>query len=562
MIANQYCRENSIVNNRKGFVKAAGKSVINGEGNEILLRGVGLGGWLLPEGYMWCFQGQVDRPRRLEKMIEDQIGKEKAKQFWKIYFERYISEADIRQIAEEGFNSIRIPINSRHLLAESESESESICFNEEHVRLIDQVINWCKKYSLYAILDLHGAPGGQTGTNIDDSEKDKPELFTKEYNRQLTIELWRMLAERYKDERIVAGYDLLNEPLPEWFGEYNNQVMPLYKEIVEAIRQVDQNHMIILEGVHWSTNWAIFDEKIDDNLMLQFHKYWNNPDNESIQAFLDMREEWDVPIFMGEGGENNKDWYAGAFRLFEDHNISWNFWTWKKMDTTNSPCSINKPSGWELLSDFLKEGSGPGKAETEKILWEYLDNIHFSKCVYHQEVVNSLFRRPPVRIPAVFYGYRGEKTSYGLTGRSAKGIDFRVGDGTRICFVDETRLNPNFQHGRGEAWKSEEWMCLHLSVGDWYAYEFTVVNSSDFVVALCLCVPKEDALISTQVDGFAIETTDVKQGGWETVHLKKQLCLEPGLHRLVLKAEKNSVYVKWLRVSPWIEIEEIITECF
>ena len=110
----------------KGFVTADGQKLINGEGCEILVRGVGLGGWLLPEGYMWCFPEHVDRPRRMEKMIEDLVGKEKAKKFWKNYFEGYITEADIQKIASEGFNSIRVPINSRQLFFENQDRKSVV----------------------------------------------------------------------------------------------------------------------------------------------------------------------------------------------------------------------------------------------------------------------------------------------------------------------------------------------------------------------------------------------------------------------------------------------------
>ncbi|MCL4516320.1 MAG: cellulase family glycosylhydrolase [Firmicutes bacterium] len=539
------------MNDVTGFLKAEGRKLTNGEGREILLRGVGFGSWLLPEGYMWCFPEQGDRPRRIEQMIEDLIGEGKSKRFWEIYYERYISEADIRQIAAEGFNSVRVPINARLLLLE---EGGLIRHNERHLQLIDRVIGWCRTNRLYVILDLHGAPGGQTGTNIDDSEHDQPELFTNEQNRRLTVDLWRMLAERYKDEWIVAGYDLLNEPLPEWFSAYNGEVMPLYREIVKAIREVDGRHMIILEGVHWATDWSIFNDRIDDNLMLQFHKYWNNPDTESIRVYLDKREEWDVPIFMGEGGENNKDWYTGAFRLFEDHDISWNFWTWKKMDTDNSPCSINKPAEWRQLVDYLEGGVRPGEETAERVLWEYLDNLSFERCVYRPEVVNSLFRRPPVRIPAVFYGYRGEGASFGITNRTDRQIGFRIHDGTDIRFIEGARTTPNFHHGRGEAWRTDERLCIQLAVEDWLAYEFTVEPFSEaslFTVDLCMCAPNERGRIAVSVDGTTNGFAEANGKSWETVRLKEKLRLDPGLHRIVLKAEENPVRVEWLEVMPY-----------
>jgi endoglucanase len=207
----------------EGFVRAAGRKLVNGAGREVLLRGVGLGSWLLPEGYMWRFPDRGDRPRRIEKMIEELVGAEKAACFWNTYYDRYVGEADIARIAEEGFNSVRVPINSRFLLTEDGQ------YKERNFERLDLLLEWCRDHRVYAILDLHGAPGGQTGTNIDDSERDLPELFTDEGNRRRTIELWRKLAERYKDDWIVAGYDLLNEPLPDWFAEHKHKIMPLYK---------------------------------------------------------------------------------------------------------------------------------------------------------------------------------------------------------------------------------------------------------------------------------------------------------------------------------------------
>jgi endoglucanase len=373
-----------------GYVRAEGRKLVNGEGRELLLRGVGFGNWLLPEGYMWKFPKEGDRPRRMERMVENLIGPGKAALFWELYYDRYITEEDIIRIAAEGFNSVRVPINARFLMKEGMLPLQ---VKEHRLAYIDRLIAWCREHRLYVILDLHGAPGGQTGTNIDDSERDQPELFTDDKNKQLTVELWRMLAARYKDEWIVAGYDLLNEPLPDWFAEYNHHMMPLYKEIIQAIREVDQRHMIILEGVHWATDWSIFTEKLDSNLMLQFHKYWSTPDTESLRPFLDKRVEWDVPIFMGEGGENNNDWYAQAFQLFEDHSISWNFWPWKKLDTKNSPCSIPMPVDWNLLVRYLEGGERPDTDSAERILWEFLDHLPLGQCAYHEEVIRALFRK-------------------------------------------------------------------------------------------------------------------------------------------------------------------------
>ncbi|RCW50256.1 glycoside hydrolase family 5 protein [Paenibacillus prosopidis] len=532
----------------RGFLKASGKKVINGEGQEIVLRGVGFGSWLLPEGYMWRFPDQGDRPRRIERLIADLVGETKAAEFWELYYDRYTAEADIQKIASEGFNSVRVPISARFLI----EEGEPLRVKEGRLQLLDRVIEWCRKYSLYVILDLHGAPGGQTGTNIDDSENDKPELFMDERNKRLTVALWRMLADRYQDEWIVAGYDLLNEPLPDWFSAYNDQVMPLYKEIVEAIREVDNRHMIILEGAHWATDWSIFDEKIDDNLMLQFHKYWNNPDTESIQLFLDKREEWNVPIFMGEGGENNCDWFAGVFRLYEDHDISWNFWTWKKLDCTNSPCSVIMPNGWRLLVDYLEGGAKPDAKLAERILWEYLDNLSIERCLYRPEVVNALFRRPPVRIPAIFYGYKGGGTSFSIGKTAEKNIGFRVNDGMDIRFVESEREKPNFQHMKGEEWQPDELMYIQLAPNDWVAYEFTVTSISsttDYTLDMRLRMENYGS-VAVCLNGVLLGTSGMKGNDWHTVRLRGKFQAKEGINRLVLMAADLPASIQWLHISP------------
>ncbi len=536
------------LNEVNGFLKAEGQKLINGQGQEILLRGVGLGGWLLPEGYMWCLPGQWDRPRRIERMIEGLIGIEKAEHFWDLYYERYTSEEDIRQIAAEGFNSVRVPFNARHIIQQNGSSA----YNERYMQLMDRVIKWCRKYGLYVILDMHGAPGGQTGANIDDSENDRPDLFTVEKNRRLTVELWRMLALRYKDEWIVAGYDLLNEPLPDWFSVYNTEVLPLYREITKAIREVDGHHMIILEGVHWATDWSIFNEKFDDNLLLQFHKYWNNPDTESIRIYLDKREELNVPIFMGEGGENNKEWYTGAFRLFEDHDVSWNFWTWKKMDTDNSPCSVNMPAQWQQLADYVEGSARPNEDRMECILWGFLENISFDRCTYHPEVVRSIFRRTPVRIPAVFYGFKGEGKGFGLTKRFDGSIGFRRDDGIEIRFTEGTRVMPNFKHMSGETWQEDEYLCIYLTAGDWVCYEFAVGKlycSLPFKIHLHMCSQDNGGRITISVDGVQIGSARSGGQSWETVCLKEEIRLGRGQHTITLKAEGRQVGIKWLEVE-------------
>ena len=148
-----------------GFLHTQGENIVDEQGRKIMLRGVGLGNWMLPEGYMWRFGKEGDRPRKIEKIVSDLIGPKNAAKFWKEYRAQYITQKDIQRIAQLGFNSVRPSLNARLFL----SEGENPVYQDEGFKLLDNLIRWCKRSGIYVIIDMHAAPGGQTGQNIDDS---------------------------------------------------------------------------------------------------------------------------------------------------------------------------------------------------------------------------------------------------------------------------------------------------------------------------------------------------------------------------------------------------------
>ena len=80
----------------EGFLHTRGHDMVDEHGRKVLLRGVGLGNYLLPEGYMWKFGAAGDRPRKIEKMVSELIGQEDADRFWPEFRKNYITEADIQ----------------------------------------------------------------------------------------------------------------------------------------------------------------------------------------------------------------------------------------------------------------------------------------------------------------------------------------------------------------------------------------------------------------------------------------------------------------------------------
>ena len=489
--------------NFSGYVHAHNSRLVDGSGKRVLLRGVGLGNWLLPEGYMWKFGPGAESPREIENLVLTLLGEDSARVFWKDFHNTFISEDDIALISESGFDHVRLPINSRIIMTDDGLPIES------GFDLIDRLIEWCRKHKLWVLLDLHGAPGGQTGTNIDDSPNNKPELFMERRFWDQTLEIWRLLATRYANETVVLGYDLLNEPIPnEWQDKYADDLSRLYREITEVIRAVDANHLIVYEGSHWATNWDIFTEVWDQNSLLQFHKYWSSPDTASIQKFLDVREKLGLPIYMGESGENNIEWLYTAFRLYENFEIGWNFWPWKKIETKTSPLSVKAPPGWGEICNFAHGGEKVLPARAASIFFELLNNFRVENCLRRPEVVAALLAQSPKVIPAWGFGFHGQGQSYSAEDpRPLKGV--REEDGVTLEYrINQRRDAPNFEQNDGRDYTDLEEIVVKMVRGDWLEY---VVSASTNPGSYAVEISEEGAhrvIVTESRRGFRLTAQD------------------------------------------------------
>ena len=348
ILAGVVCAGLSAAGNR--FVHTDGKHVVAPDGAKLLLRGINLGNWLAPEGYMFHFDKGPASYREISALFNELIGPEETARFWKQYRDGYITESDIHFIHEAGFNCVRIPFHSKLI-------DDGSAFP-----LLDRAIAWCKQRHIWVILDMHCAPGGQTGTNIDDSWGYRW-LFESDEEQALAVGFWRSIAQRYADEPTVLGYDLLNEPIAPGAAHLNARLEPVYRKITEAIRQVDKNHAIILGGAQWDSNFDVFGPPFDRNTIYTFHKYWTAATKDAIQPYLDFRERYQAPVWMGESGENQDAW-IGEFRaMLEKNDVGWAFWPYKKMDATSSPVSFARPVHWDEIVTYAALPGGTGAAE-------------------------------------------------------------------------------------------------------------------------------------------------------------------------------------------------------
>jgi hypothetical protein len=350
---------------------------------------------MLQEPYMLKLSGVAIAQYDIKNRISELVGEERMNEFYDAWLANMVTKRDIDSLKRWGFNSVRLPMhyNLFTLPVENEPVEGENTWLAKGFEMTDSLLAWCRENEIYVILDLHAAPGGQGNDKpIADVDTTKPRLWESELNRQKTVALWSKLADRYKDEEWIGGYDLINEtnyPL-----EGNTALKELFLDITAAVREVDTNHIIFIEGNQFANDYTGLTPPWDDNMAYSFHKYWNPTTVETIQKYLDIRSEFNVPFWMGESGENKNDWYRSAVELFESNNIGWAWWTIKKVDSESGLMNIAMPEGYQQIIDYWKgEGPKPAADDAYKTLMQLAGNVKIENCTVNNEVLNALFGR-------------------------------------------------------------------------------------------------------------------------------------------------------------------------
>lgn len=386
-------------------LKTNGKQLLDPLGNPIVLKGTNLGNWLVPEGYMFKFE-QVNSPRRIDDFLYEMIGPDSLEVFWDKYLNNYITHEDIKFLKQIGCNHLRIPFHYKMFTQDLYMGKRNSGFT-----YLDRVIEWCRQEELYVLLDMHCAPGGQTGDNIDDSHG-FPYLFFSQKSQDLLSEIWINIAKKYKNDPIIIGYDLINEPLAHYFKDeikdYNQRLHLLYKKLITDIRKIDKKHTIFLSGSIWGGDFGVFNEILDNNVVYEFHKYWFDVNQESVQFYIDFSEKHQVPIYIGETGENTDEWVKDFRVLLDKNKIHWCFWPYKKMNNTRGIMNFSQPENYNLLIDYAKSDRSsyenirknkPNRELVQKALNQYLENCLFNKANFpNYGYIESLgFKNHPLK---------------------------------------------------------------------------------------------------------------------------------------------------------------------
>ncbi len=379
----------------QGFLRADGDRIVNDVSDNVILRGMGLGGWMLQEGYMLQTASFANAQHKIKERISNLIGQDATDEFYQAWRDNHVTKEDIDSLKSWGFNSVRLPMhyNLYTLPIEDEPIKGEHTWLEEGFRLTDNLLSWCAANEMYVILDLHAAPGGQgKDEGISDYDTSKPSLWESTANQDKTVALWHMLADRYKDEAWIGGYDLLNET--NWPLENNQALKDIYLRLTDTIRSVDQNHIIFIEGNWFANDFTNLTPPWDDNMVYSPHKYWSINDQASIQWVLDIREQYNVPLYFGESGENSNLWFKDAITLIEGNNIGWAWWPMKKVESIAGPLSVIKTNGYQSLLNYWENGGvRPTASQAQTALMQLTDLLKIESCVYQPDVIDAMFRQ-------------------------------------------------------------------------------------------------------------------------------------------------------------------------
>lgn len=330
-------KEMSLLTVKNGYI-------VNENGENVVLKGVNLGNWLLWETWMgfvpeytndWAYFDTLE-------IFLDRFGEEKTNEIVKTFEDAFVTEDDIAQIEKLGFNCVRVPFWYRNFMTEDlEWTSENHNDNRGFQKL-DWLIDTCEKYGIYVILDMHGAPGGQSKNHCT-GKAGRNELYENEKMMDATVELWCAIAERYKNNKTVCAYDLLNEPQNN--GGYENEdyfyaaeseeatsrTNKAYDILYKAIREIDENHIISFEGVWSTTVLPNPDEMGYENMLYQLHLYDTDKGmiKYRVKELKTARKDWGVAVIVGE--YNNGEYEHYAQKQYDKNDISrvkWNYKTY------------------------------------------------------------------------------------------------------------------------------------------------------------------------------------------------------------------------------------------
>lgn len=273
------------------------------------------------------------------RVLTQRFGAATADSLIAVHHDTWIQGSDLDNIKNMGMNVVRVPIYWQVFM----NTDGSMKPDSQAFRKLDWVVSESSARGIYVILDYHGSPGahcpwqscGQMGSN---------QFWDNATYQDWSIQIWQRIANRYKGNPAVAGYDLMNEPLVTWGAPDNwdqtNHKMYIYDRMYDAVRAIDPDHLIIIASFY-SFNQALPPSVYGwTNVMYQTHHYdfvnansWaaqNGVIETGISDLTKYQTEWNIPVYAGEFWFHSfNDLYGKWYTALNANNISWTNWAYK-----------------------------------------------------------------------------------------------------------------------------------------------------------------------------------------------------------------------------------------
>ena len=372
------------------LLTVSGKKIINTSNNqEVILNAMNFGNWMVMEGYMMNSTNQATAQHKWKQKLTMLVGSASTAAFYNAWLSNHVTQADILEIKKWGFNAVRLPLHYEYFVNLGTPD----VWNSQGFTILDSVLSWCAAAQIYAIVDLHATPGGQSNNDISDYDNTKPSLWESESNKTKTVNLWRKLSERYKNEAWIGGYDLINEPA--WNLPNGTDLRKLYGRLTDTIRSNNDNHILFIEGNWYSNDYTGLTPAWDPNMVYVFHKYWSDATTQDIKWITDFREAQNRPIWCGEHGENSNDHFTKIVETYKANGIGFSWWPMKKFESVNDFADAKYPSGYTDLLNYLG-GSNPSLNPNTAFttLMQLAENVKLANCKVQTEVLRSIFKQP------------------------------------------------------------------------------------------------------------------------------------------------------------------------
>ncbi|MEA4840004.1 MAG: carbohydrate-binding protein [Bacteroidales bacterium] len=520
-----------MLQSQTAFVRASGKQIVDPKGQNLILRGIGTGNWMLQEGYMMQTADVAGTQHEFKKKLTELIGAEKTNQFYTTWLDNHFRKVDVDSMAHWGFNCIRpaLHYNLFTLPIEEEPVQGGNTWLESGFARLDSLVAWCAANKMYVMLDMHGAPGAQgKDAAISDYDSSKPSLWESELNKAKLVALWRKIAERYANNPWIAGYDLINET--NWnFSEGNNSPLrALYGRVTTAIREVDPNHMIVIEGNWFANDYSGLTPAWDNNMAYSFHKYWTTNDASVIKWVLDLRNNTNCPIWLGESGENSNRWFTDCIELMEKNNIGWSFWPVKKTGINNILKANTNSDYTDLINYWRGSAAKPTVDKAFQAVMTYADNHKLENCTIQYDVIDAIIRQPQTTETKPF------KTN--TTASTIYAVDYDFGR-AGYAYADSLDADYHLTNNNNTAWNSgytyrsdgvDIEKCTDLVTngfqvgwvenGDWMQYTIQSPESLTYNILLRYASQSKTAKVHVEINGKRASKTFAlaPSGNWST----------------------------------------------